>query len=311
MLHFVRWKQIAIVLSVVLGIVLRDPQLLRQGDGGELAMVRSQGADQPRAGSARRRPPAALHGDGGGAQGLARHAARRCAQAPARRQDRRHGRRHLQQCRAGAPCQGRGRRCRPQGAARALPADRRPHSRLRRQRPRSAQGGGRRDRHHADRGRPAAPHHRRHQRGHRDGAPARRLHGHHGGADRPPGQRPHPGAGAGPAGHGPAQGADRQDGAPDLPRGAPHDLGRGGEEDATADGLQDLSGRRPGGGRPAAARDAGRARRRAQERAAGLRPADARADHRLHLQRRPARASSASSPRRTSAARSPSCSTTR
>ena len=47
--------------------------------------------------------------------------------------------------------------------------------------------------------------------------------------DRPPGQRPHPGAGAGPAGHRPAQGADRQDGAPDLPRGAPHDLGRGGE----------------------------------------------------------------------------------
>ena len=40
------------------------------------------------------------------------------------------------------------------------------------------------------------------------------------------GSEPHPGAGAGAAGHRPAQGADRQDGAPDLPRGAPDDLGR-------------------------------------------------------------------------------------
>ena len=67
--------------------------------------------------------------------------------------------------------------------------------------------------------------------------------------DRAPGQRPHPRAGAGPAGHRAAQGADRQDGAPDLPRGAPDDLGRGGEADAGARRLQDLSGRRPRGGR--------------------------------------------------------------
>ena len=75
----------------MLGIALRDPQLLLQGDGGELAAwfaPRAQINLGPR--PARRRPPAALHGDGGGAQGLARNAARRRAQAPARRQDRRH-----------------------------------------------------------------------------------------------------------------------------------------------------------------------------------------------------------------------------
>ena len=82
-----------------------------------------------------------------------------------------------------------------------------------------AEGG--RDPHRADRGRPAAPHLQRHQRRHRDGAPARRCHGHHRADYRSPGQLAHPRAGAGPAGHGPAQGADRQDGALELPRGAP------------------------------------------------------------------------------------------
>ena len=274
-------------------------------------MVRSQGPDQPGARPARRRPPAALHGNDGGAQGLARNAARRFAQAPARRQDRRHRRRHRQQRPAGAPGQGRGRRCRLQGAEGTGAADRRPHSRPGRHRPRRAQGRGRSDRHHANRGRPAAPHLRRHQRSNRDRAPARRLHGHDRGADRAPRQRPHPGAGAGAAGHGAAQGADRQDGAPDLPRGAPHHLGRGGQEDAAAHGLQGLSGLRARGERPAAAREPGGARRRAEERAGRFRPADARADHRLHLQRlgRAQVRRVHQDARRTS--RSPSCSTTR
>ena len=54
------------------------------------------------------------------------------------------------------------------------------------------------------------------ERRHRDRAPARQRHGHRRAEHRPPGQHPHPGAGAGPAGHGAAQGADRQDGAPDA-----------------------------------------------------------------------------------------------
>ena len=76
------------------------------------------------------------------------------------------------------------------------------------------------------------------ERRHRDGAPARRRHGHHRAEHRAPGQRAHPGAGAGPAGHRPAQGADRQDGAPDAstrctPRRAPRKAARRARRPAT------------------------------------------------------------------------------
>ena len=72
---------------------------------------------------------------------------------------------------------------------------------------------------------------------------------------------------------------------------------RGGAQDARAHGLQDLSGRRPGGRRPAPARDAGRARRRARR--ARSRPSTSAPTSRSSpsASTTPARASSASSPR--------------
>ena len=90
MLHFTRWKQIAIILTCLLGVALLAAQLLLQGDAGELAALGAQHAAQPRPRPARRRASAAVDGDGGRAQGLARHAARRRPQAAARGQDRLH-----------------------------------------------------------------------------------------------------------------------------------------------------------------------------------------------------------------------------
>ena len=177
-------------------------------------------AAQPRPRPARRRASAAVDGSGGRAQGLAQHAARRRAQAAARGQDPLHRARHHQQCRAGPARQGGRRRRGPEDAARADPADRQPHARHQHHRPGGDEGRRRADPLGPHRSRPPAPHLQRHRRRHRDGAPARRCHGHHRAEYRAPGQLAHPRAGAGAAGHGAAQGADRQDGALELPRGA-------------------------------------------------------------------------------------------
>ena len=151
----------------------------------------------------------------------------------------------------------------------------------------------------------------RRQCGHRDRAPPRRRHGHGGADHRAPGQRPHPRAGAGPAGHRPAQGADRQDGAADVPRGAPDDVGGGSQADARADRLQDLSLGEGEAGRsyvlretPVVPGESSSTRSRASTSAPTSRSSPSASTSR-------ARASSATSPRTTSARRSPSCSTTR
>ena len=313
MLHFTRWKQIAIVLSCLLGIVFVVAQLLLQGDGGELALrgcprtqlnlgldlrggahlllsmetedVRKDWLDTLRDDARKRLRDAKIAVTG---LGIANNAVQVRLAKPEDADAALKELRGMVQP-IGSPLIGTGR-----------------------QRHRRAEGRGRRDHHHADRGRPAAPHQQRHRRRHRDRAPPRRCAGHHGGADRPPGQRPHPGAGAGPAGYGRAEEADRQDGAPDLPRGAPDDVGRGGEADARAGrASRSTQGADSRGGRAAAARDAGGARRRAGRCAAGLRPADQRADHLLPLQQLRRAQVRRRSPRTTSAGRSPSCSTTR
>ena len=80
-----------------------------------------------------------------------------------------------------------------------------------------AQGEPRQHHHHADRGRAEAAHRQCHLGRHRDRAAARRRHGHHRAQYRARGHQPHSRSGAGPVRYRPAQGADRQDRAPELP----------------------------------------------------------------------------------------------
>ena len=154
------------------------------------------------------------------------------------------------------------------------------------QRHRRAEGRGRRDHHHADRARPAAAHQQCDRRRHRDGAPPRRRHGHDRAQHRPR--------------RAPAASSCRcracrippqlKELIGETARLSFHEV----HPTACRPRRPSRAGCRPASrstraarrdeGAPAAARDAGGARRRAGRLAAGLRPADQRADHQLPLQ---------------------------
>ena len=189
MLHFSRWKIIATLLTCLAGVLFTLPNFFsKETVQSWPSWVPHQqlnlGLDLQR-----RRASAAVDGDRGRAQGLARDPARRCPQPAAQRQDRHQRPRHRQQGGAGAPRQARGRRRAAEGAARHGAADRQRPARHQLQRHRHSEGRRRRHHHNADRARPAAAHQQRRQRRHRDRAPPRRRDGHGRGQHRPAGHR--------------------------------------------------------------------------------------------------------------------------
>ena len=314
MLHFSPWKQVAIILTCLLGVLLVLPNFFSKETlaqwpswvprtqlnlgldlrGGAHLLLAMETAD------VRKDWLETLRDD-------ARKRLRDAKIAV-------HGARHRQQRGAGAARQAGGRRRGHEGAARARPADRQPHPRHHRHRPRGdARATAALIIDHADRGRPAAAHHP---------------------TPSAPPSRPCAGASTPWAPPSPTivrQGARRilvqvpglQDTAQlkeligKTARLSFHEVHRthvrrgGARRRACRRATRSIAGDDREEGAAAAARDAGGARRRAGRLRSPASTSAPTSRSSPSASTTPARASSATSPRTTSTGRSPSCSTTR
>ena len=217
MLYFTRWKALAIILTALVVCLCAVPNFFPEATGQDLAGMGAAAA------GARPRPAGRLVPAARGRFQLrqereARPGPRRRAPDAARRQDRLYRPRRAHRQRRGSR-QGYRSADRADQAARAVAAARRA---ARLQRP--AQPRGQRCRRRTD---PpdgsAGGDHRAHPPDHRAVDPDRRAPRqrarHRRAADPAPGHRPHPGAGAGPAGSDPPEGAARQDRQDGIPHG--------------------------------------------------------------------------------------------
>ena len=152
-----------------------------------------------------------------------------------------------------------------------------------------------------------ARHRRPVDRGHQ---PPHRRARHHRAEHPAPGRRPHPGRGARPRRSGAPEGDRRPDRPAHLPP-RPADARRPARRREPKSGTMVVAVQRHPARRLRRRRHAADDRRGPGRRAGRLRPAHQRAGRQLPPVDRRARANSATSPRRTSAGRSPSCSTTR